>query len=57
MDDLTSTQGFVALGAAVVALIALIFCLVLAVKLRRLRAAQRTVLGPGVRVPIRRPAR
>ena len=36
-----------ALGAAVVALIALIFCLVLAVKLRRLRAAQRTVLGPG----------
>ncbi len=45
MDDLTSTQGLVALGAAAVALIALIFCIVLAVKLRRLRAAQRTVLG------------
>ena len=45
MDDLTSTQGLVALGAAAVALLAFIFCIVLAVKLRRLRAAQRTVLG------------
>jgi hypothetical protein len=47
VDDLTSTQGLVALGAAAVALIALIFCVVLAVKLRRLRTAQRTVLGAG----------
>jgi hypothetical protein len=45
VDDLTSTQGLVALGAAAVALLAFIFCVVLAVKLRRLRAAQRTVLG------------
>jgi hypothetical protein len=47
LDDLTSTQGIVALAAAGVALLALLFCIVLAVKLRRLRAAQRTVLGPG----------
>ena len=47
MDDLTSTEALVALGAAAVALIALLFCVVLAVKLRRLRVAQRTVLGPG----------
>jgi Protein of unknown function (DUF4446) len=46
VDDLTSTEGLVALGAAAAALVALLFCLVLAVKLRRLRAAQRTVLGP-----------
>jgi Protein of unknown function (DUF4446) len=47
LDDLTSTQGIVALAAAGVALLALLFCIVLAVKLRRLRVAQRTVLGPG----------
>jgi hypothetical protein len=47
VNDLTSTEGLVALGAAAAALVALLFCLVLAVKLRRLRAAQRTVLGPG----------
>lgn len=45
MDDLTSTQGIVALAAAAVALAALIFASVLAVKLRRLRATQRAVLG------------
>jgi hypothetical protein len=45
VDDLTSTQGLVALGAAAVALLAFIFCIVLAVKLRRVRSAQRTVLG------------
>ena len=45
MDDLTSTQGLVAIGAAAVALLAFVFCIVLAFKLRRLRAAQRTVLG------------
>jgi Protein of unknown function (DUF4446) len=45
MDDLTSTQGIVALAAAVIALAALVFAIVLAVKLRRLRAAQRVVLG------------
>jgi Protein of unknown function (DUF4446) len=45
MDDLTSTQGIVALAAAGVALAALIFASVLGVKLRRLRATQRAVLG------------
>lgn len=45
MDDLTTTPGIVALAAAGLALIALAWATVLAVKLRRLRAAQRTVLG------------
>ena len=45
MDDLTTTQGIVALAGAGLALAALIWVVVLAVKLRRLRAAQRTVLG------------
>ena len=45
MDELTSTQGIVALGAAVAALAALVLAIVLAVKLRRMRAAQRAVLG------------
>ena len=47
MDDLTTTQGIVALAAAGLALVALLWAVVLAVKLRRLRAAQRTVLGEG----------
>jgi hypothetical protein len=46
MNDLTTTQGIVALAAAGVAVVALILAIVLAVKLRRLRAAQRVVLGP-----------
>jgi hypothetical protein len=45
VDELTSTQGIVALAAAGGALIALIWALVLSLKLRRLRSAQRTVLG------------
>ena len=45
MDALTSTEGLVALGAAAVALIALVLAIVLAVKIRRLRAAQRAVMG------------
>jgi len=45
VTDLTSTQGIVALAAAGTAGVALIFSLVLAVKLRRLRRAQRMVLG------------
>jgi Protein of unknown function (DUF4446) len=45
VEDLTTTQGLVALGAAGLALVALVWAIVLAVKLRRLRAAQRTVLG------------
>ena len=45
MDDLTSTQGIVALAAGGVALMTLILAVVLAVRLRRLRAAQTAVLG------------
>ncbi|HEY1357244.1 MAG TPA: DUF4446 family protein [Thermoleophilaceae bacterium] len=45
MDDLTTTQGIVALAAAGAALIGLIWALVLSVKLRRLKATQRVVLG------------
>ena len=47
MDDLTTTQGIVALAGAGLAVLALLWALVLAVKLRRLRAAQRIVLGEG----------
>ena len=45
MDDLSSTQGIVALVAVGIGAIALIWVVVLAVKLRRVRAAQRTILG------------
>jgi hypothetical protein len=42
---ITDTQGIVAIAAAAVAVVALAGCLVLAVSLRRLRAAQRVILG------------
>jgi len=45
VDDLNSTQGIVALAAAGAAAIALLWVIVLSVKLRRLRAAQRTIMG------------
>ena len=45
MDDLTDPAGLVALAAGGLALVALIFAVVLAVKLRRLRAGQSVVLG------------
>ena len=45
MDELTTTQGIVALAAAGVGAIALILAIVLAFKLRRLRSAQKAVLG------------
>jgi len=45
VDDLSTTEGIVALAAAGVAAVALLWVTVLAVKLRHLRAAQRTVLG------------
>ena len=44
-STLTDTQGIVALAAAAVAAIALLVCLALAIGLRRLRRAQRLVLG------------
>jgi hypothetical protein len=47
VDELTSTQGVVALAAAGVAVIALLWAISNTVRLRRLRAAQRTVLGDG----------
>jgi hypothetical protein len=47
VDDLTTTEGIVALAAAGVGAIALLWVIVLAIKLRRLRAAQRTVMGEG----------
>ena len=49
VDDLTTTQGIVALAAGGVALIALILAIVLAFKLRSMRRAQRAVLGDGAR--------
>jgi hypothetical protein len=45
VDDLNSTEGIVALVAAGIALVALLWVVVLAVKLRRIRQAQRTILG------------
>jgi hypothetical protein len=45
MDKLTTTQGIVALAAAGVGVVALILAIVLAMKLRRLRSAQKAVLG------------
>lgn len=47
MEELTTTAGAVALAAAGVALIALVLGLVAVVRLRRLRADQRVVLGGG----------
>jgi hypothetical protein len=45
VDDLTTTQGIVALAAAGVAVVALVLAVVLAVRLRRVRRAQAAVLG------------
>jgi hypothetical protein len=43
--SLTDTQGIVALAAAMVAVVALIGCLAALLGLRRLRAAQRVIIG------------
>jgi Protein of unknown function (DUF4446) len=45
VNDLTEPVGLVALAAGAIALVALVTALVLAVKLRRVRAAQEVVLG------------
>jgi hypothetical protein len=45
VDDLTTTQGIVALAAGGVAVVALLLAVVVAVRLRRLRTAQKAVLG------------
>jgi hypothetical protein len=45
VDGLSSTEGLLALAGVAIGLIALVLASVLAVKLRRLRADQRAVLG------------
>lgn len=45
MDELTTTPGIVALGAAGLALVALGWAIVVTVQMRRIRAAQSAVLG------------
>jgi hypothetical protein len=45
VDDLTTTQGIVAMAAGGVAVVALLLAVVVAVRLRRLRTAQKAVLG------------
>jgi hypothetical protein len=49
VNDLTTTQGIVALAAAGVALLALVVVIVLAFRVRSLRRAQTMVLGDGAR--------
>lgn len=45
LASITDTQGIVALAAGFVALVALLACAALSLSVRRLRRAQRTVLG------------
>jgi hypothetical protein len=45
VDSLSSTEGLIALAGVAVGLVALVLAIVLSVKLRRLRADQRAVLG------------
>jgi hypothetical protein len=47
VDELTSTVGIVALAAAGCGVVALLFAFVLAMRIRRVRAAQLAVLGDG----------
>jgi len=46
MEDFSSTVGVVALVGCVLAAVSLVGCLYLILRLRRLRAAQRAILGP-----------
>ncbi|MBV8431555.1 MAG: DUF4446 family protein, partial [Solirubrobacterales bacterium] len=45
MHNITSTAGIVAIAAGGVAIVALLLCLVLMLRLRRIRADQRVILG------------
>jgi hypothetical protein len=47
--SLTDTQGIIAIAAIAIAAVALLGCVSLALSVRRLRAAQRVVLGEGER--------
>jgi hypothetical protein len=45
VHNITSTAGIVAMAAAAIAIVALLFCTLLSIRLRRLRADQRVILG------------
>ena len=47
--SLTDTQGIVAIAAVAIAVVALVGCVALALSVRRLRSAQKVVLGEGER--------
>jgi Protein of unknown function (DUF4446) len=47
--SLTNTQGIIAIAAAAIAMLAILCCAALSLSLRRLRNAQRVVLGQGGR--------
>jgi hypothetical protein len=47
--SLTDTEGIIAIAAAAIAAVALLGCVALALSVRRLRTAQRVVLGEGER--------
>jgi hypothetical protein len=50
--SITDTQGIVAIAAAAVAVVALVGCVALLISVRRLRRAQRVVLGDGGEVDL-----
>jgi hypothetical protein len=45
VGSITDTQGIIAIAAAAVAVVALLWCALLSLRLRRLRQAQRLVIG------------
>ena len=45
LASITDTQGIIAIAAAAVAVVALLWCMLLTLRTRRLRAAQRVLLG------------
>lgn len=47
VHNITSTAGIVAIAAGAVAIVSLLFCVVLAFRLRRVRTDQRVILGEG----------
>jgi hypothetical protein len=47
IGSITDTQGIIAIAAAAVAVVALLTCAVLSMRVRRLRQAQRLVIGDG----------
>ena len=47
IGSITDTQGIIAIAAAAVAVVALLTCAVLSMRVRRLRRAQRLVIGDG----------